>query len=314
MTYYKWLTPDMTSHHDPTYVWRVGDIQRAAQWDSPEAGARGRGLHLLKRPVDALRFGRWPGRLFEAEPVGGAIAEDAEKVRCAAARLTRELDPAQAFGPSGARVIDFLSRLEDVPWLKASQSPSAAQAAAMEYQARLAPWGWRSVPVKVRPFEDLKAAAATAEGSIRPSLQVGAGAAWSAAGIPWAMWATPWAAWSAWGTVWEDVEAVAGGAAWNMARRSWEGIPPWPSPHDAMWQEVAHSVRAAVRVVAGSAAVDAVRAAEYLVCSHSLPPDPFEPLMDVWRLGYWPMGLVDGRYLVGDLSSLTRGEEPENMG
>ncbi|MFC1935300.1 hypothetical protein ACFLX9_00820 [Chloroflexota bacterium] len=314
MTYYKWLTPIMTSHHDPRCVWRVGEVQRVEEFDPPGAGARGRGLHLLKRPVDALRFGHWPGRLFEAEPVGGIITEDAEKVRCAALRLLREVDSGLVFGPNGARVLDFLDRLEDIPWFKGAQSLSAAVAAAEEYQRRLAPWSWRPVPVESMHFDAWDNAAATAERASRPATKVGACTAWYALGIEWAMWTTPWAAWVAWSAAWQDVEAIAGGAAWATARRNWDGATPWPSPQDALWQKVAYSIRAASRVVCGAAAADAARAAEYLVGAHRLPPNPFGPLMEVWRLGYWPMGVIEGRFVVGDLSSIIQDEESADIG
>ena len=55
-------------------------MHEAEECDDKSMGAQGRGLHLMKRPVDALRFGHWPGHLFEAEAVD-LIAEDDFKVR-----------------------------------------------------------------------------------------------------------------------------------------------------------------------------------------------------------------------------------------
>ncbi|MBI4339156.1 MAG: hypothetical protein HY680_04305 [Chloroflexi bacterium] len=67
---------------------------------------------------------------------------------------------------------------------------------------------------------------------------------------------------------------------------------------------MAYSIKVTIGIVSGAAAADAARAAEYLMGSHLLPPDPFEPLMEVWRLGYWPMGVIEGRYVLGDLSPM----------
>ena len=306
MTYYKWLTPDMASHRDHSCKWPVGRAFSVEEYDAPEVGARGRGLHLLKRPVDALRFGRWPGRLFEAEPVGPIVAEDGEKVRCSGVRLLTELDSAQVFGPMGGAVVGFISQLRRVSWLKGGRSLAAAMDAAREHQERLAPWGWEPVPLETRSFDDWGVAADFVGEAVNPGASTGAWTAWATNGSAWAMCATQWAAWAAWGAAWASVEPSVGAAAWSVARESWTGEVPWPSPNDAGWLETARSVRAATRSVAVAAASDAARTAEYLVSAGSLPQAPFEPLMEVWRLGYWPMGLIDGRYVVADLSTVSR--------
>jgi hypothetical protein len=61
-----------------------------------------------------------------------------------------------------------------------------------------------------------------------------------------------------------------------------------------------------MKALAAFAADHAAMAAEYLVCSGGLPPDPFEPLIEIWEMGYWPVGVIDGRYIVGGLSPLCR--------
>lgn len=301
MTYYKWLTPAMTSHYDRQYRWRLGEVHGVAEGD-----AQGFGLHLLKQSVDALHFGHWPGRLFEAEPVGPITAEDQEMVRCRGVRLLRELDSAAVFGPNGVRVVQSMSRLEGFSWLMGEGTPSAAMDAAAEHQARLAPWGWKPVPVKTRSFDDWGLVAESAASAINPAAKAGAWTAWAATGHPWKAWTAPWAAWAAWDTAWNGVGAGAGAAAWAIAKETWKGPVPWPDPRDAAWTKAARTLRAATRAIAAAAADHAALAAEYLVCGSNLPPDPFEPLMEVWRLGYWPVGTVDGHYLVGDLSSLCR--------
>lgn len=306
LIYYKWLTLDMSSHRDHRCKWPVGRALSVEEYDAPEVGAMGRGLHLLKRPEDALRFGRWPGRLFEAEPVGAIVAEDQEKVRCSGVRLITELDSAQVFGPMGRSVVGFISQLKHISWLKAEGSLEVAMEAVREHQVRLASWGWGPLPLETRSFDDWGVAADLVCEAVNPGVSTGAWTAWSTNGSAWAMCATQWAAWAAWGAAWSSVEPSIGASAWSVARESWTGKAPWPSPNDADWVETARSVRSATRSVAVAAASDAARTAEYLVSAGNLPQDPFEPLMKVWQLGYWPMGVIDGRYIIADLSSVSR--------
>ena len=313
MTYYKWLTPDMTSHRDRRYRWRLDRSNRVPVNHGADAEAKGNGLYLMKRPVDALRFGRWPGCLFEAEPAGRIIAEDEGKVRCSAVRLLRELEPAQVFGPNGKRVVEFLSWLKDIPWLEAESPLEAAIEAAAEHQARLSQWGWPLVPIETARFDDWKEAAAFAQDAVSPAIETGAWTAWATTGSSWPLWTTPWAASGAWGAVWASLEASAGASAWSMYKQDWNGPVPWPAPTDEAWREAANAVRAATRIVAGAAANDAARTAEYVVCSDRLPPNPFEPLMLVWMLGYWPVGVIGGRYVIADLSAIVGMDKPTDQ-
>ena len=305
MTYYKWLTPEMTSHYDRQYKWYVGQVHTVREYDAPPMGPQGRGLYVLKHAVDALRFGQWPGRLFEAEPAGQLLHEDEAKVRCLGVRLIRETNAAQVFGPSGKRVVDFLTGLMGISWLEGQGSLDTVAEAAMEHQARLEHWKWRPVPVEVLMFHDWAEAAAIAGDAFSPAASTGAGTAWAAAGLPWAPWTTPWAGSAAWNIAWTSVEAIVANASWTMAKESWNRGVPWPAVNNDDWQNMVRELRAATRAVAAIAANHAADAAEYLVCLDSLPTDPFQPLMRVWNLGYWPMGVVDGRYIVADLSAIS---------
>jgi len=304
MTYYKWLTPDMTSHRDRRFRWTPEQVHMAEAFDGTNIGAQGRGLHLLKDPVDALRFGHWPGRLFEAEPAGTQKVEDEEKVRCDSVRLLQEVESTRVFGPNGERLLTFLKWLKDVPWLEGDAPLEAAVDAAVEYQLRLSAWGWETVPVETIRFEEWMPAADYFVGAVNPAVATGAWTAWLGSGQSWPLWATPWAASVAWNAAWTGLEAGAGAAAWVMAKESWTGKAPWPAPNDEVWKERANRLRSSTRIIAGAGANDAARAAEYIVCADVLPLNPFEPLMLVWMLGYWPMGVIDGKYMIGDVSAV----------
>ena len=60
--------------------------------------------------------------------------------------------------------------------------------------------------------------------------------------------------------------------------------------------------------MAAAVANDSARTAEYIVCTDSLPANPFLPLMRVWMLGYWPMGVVNNKFLIADLSKVVGGD------
>jgi hypothetical protein len=304
MTYYKWLTPDMTSHRDRRFRWTPEQVHMAEAFDGINIGAQGLGLHLLKDPVDALRFGHWPGRLFEAEPAGTQMVEDEEKVRCDSVRLLQEVEATRVFGPNGERLLTFLEWLKNVPWLEGDEPLEAAVDAAVEYQMRLSAWGWETVPVETVRFEEWIPAADYFVGAVNPAVATGVWTAWLGSGRSWPLWATPWAASVAWSAAWTGLETGAGAAAWVMAKENWTGKVPWPAPNDEVWKERANRLRSSTRIIAGAGANDAARAAEYIVCADVLPLNPFEPLMLVWMLGYWPMGVIDGKYMIGDVSAV----------
>ena len=107
---------------------------------------------------------------------------------------------------------------------------------------------------------------------------------------------------------WASLEASAGATARAVAKESWPGNSPWPAPNDDLWKQTPNSLRVATRIVAASLASDCARTAEYIVCEETLPKNPFAPLMRIWMLGYWPMGVVDGKFLIADLSNVVGGD------
>ncbi len=55
--------------------------------------------------------------------------------------------------------------------------------------------------------------------------------------------------------------------------------------------------------VAACARLDVGAAALWLLADVRAP-NPFAPLLEVWRLGYWPAGAIDGTFLIGDPRSI----------
>ena len=97
--------------------------------------------------------------------------------------------------------------------------------------------------------------------------------AWDAAGG--AVWDTVWVA------AWNAARDAAGGAVWIAAR-------------DAAWDAVWGVARGA----AWNAARDAAGSAVWIVGKDLMPSrgyntgNPFEPLVEIYKLGYWPIGIV----------------------
>ena len=311
MTYYKWLTPDLASHRDPQFKWRPGQVNRVGPDGGSSQEPEDHGLFLMKRPVDALRLGQWPGRLFQAEPVGPIESEDEFKVQCSGVKLLEELDAAAVFGPRGHHLLAFLSHVRGVQWLEAGRPSETAVQAALEHQARLSPWGWESLPVVVMSFGDWNAAAECFTEAEPPAPKCGAWTAWADNALDWHVWTTPWAASLASRLASAEIQAHAGALAWTSMKQDWQSEAPRPDIRDEEWRQATSTWRLSTRVLAGSAADDAARRAEYIIRADQLPPDPFESLTHVWASGYWPMGIIDGRYVVGDLSPvLKRGRPP----
>ena len=306
MSYYKWLTTDLTSHWDRGFQWELCGHHKVRGRDGLPRDAGSQGLFLLKRPEDALRFGSWPGRLFSADPIGDICGEDEFKVRSSEVRLGQELDPALVFGPHGKNFSTFLSRLKEIHWLKACRSPERAIGAANLFQERLKPWGWVALPVKLATFDDWGTAAEFASVAKGSDADRAARTAWATQSVDWYNWVIPWAGAQAWRVALEGLQHNGGRLAWNSAKASWQGQSPWPAPNNEAWRNLTQKIRLSTRLIATAAARDAARAAEYLIGSVGLPPDPYVQLMAVWEAGYFPMGISGGNYIVGDLSGVVQ--------
>ena len=232
MTYYKWLTPDLASHRDPQFKSRPGQVNKVRPNGHSSQETEAHGLFLMKRPVDALRFGHWPGRLFKAEPVGPIQSEDEFKVQCSGVRLLQELDAAAVFGPQGHHFLAFLSHVKEVPWLEARKPSERAVHAALEHQARLAPWGWATLPVVVMSFGDWNVAAECFTEAEPPAVKCGAWTAWANNALDWHVWTSSWAASHASRLAWDGIQANAPALAWTSVRQDRQSKAPRPDIRD----------------------------------------------------------------------------------
>lgn len=289
----------MTSHRDRSLEWNIDGGTTRNSKGNDDTGNQD--LYLMKRPEDALRFGHWPGRLFEAEPVGTVIEETEFILRCTEVRLKEELDPAHVLGSCGSDYMDFIRSLKHDRWLSPHLNKEDAIELADQYQDRLRPWGWEPVPSVYREYFHWNDAAEEFSTSKDPAASCGAWIAWSTVSIDWHAWAVPWVSAESFRKTWENVATSAGGRAWDRAKVNWTGESPWPAPGDPVWQDTSKLHRRSTRFIAGAAGRDATRMAEYLLCSDKLPPNPFKSLVDLWGQGYFPIGVIENEYVVGDL-------------
>ena len=98
----------------------------------------------------------------------------------------------------------------------------------------------------------------------------------------------------------DAARAATWDAAWAAARDA-----AWAAARDAARAAARDAARAAARDAAWAAARDAARAAARAAAwdaAHlvGLPgaPNPWRPLLEMWALGAWPIGMVDGEFLV----------------
>ena len=109
MTWYKVTRLDGSSFHDPTVTYEVGKRVRP----KPYSGDRklcGEGtLHASRSAPEAMRYGKWPCRLFEVE--GTPFVKDTDKAGFRQLRVVCELDAWLVFGPNGRHVEAVLERI-----------------------------------------------------------------------------------------------------------------------------------------------------------------------------------------------------------
>jgi len=245
ITGYKIVRDDYTDCRSGTVQYEVGREAACPNPAPAEAGLCKAGLHIARTEQAGLasRGHHWPLRLLRVSAAPeDIIIEGDDKWRVRRLRVEEELPLAQAFGPQGQQVLEFIAALPGHPWLAPPAHDRArVEALIAEHLWRLEPYGAQPVPVQ---WVSSRAAARAA------ALDAARDAAWDAAGD------------------------AAGDAAWAAA----QGVV-WA----AAW--------AAARVAA--------RGAAWLVVADRLShPNPWEPLMEVWQMGYWPVGPVDGSFAV----------------
>ena len=206
MTWYKVTRLDGSSFHDPTVTYEVGKRVRP----KPHSGGRklcGEGtLHASPSPPEAMRYGKWPCRLFEVE--GTPFIQDTDKAGFRQLRVKQELDAWRVFGPNGRHVEAVLERIvvctpDEIDRLAAARD--AALDAARE-AAREAAWYAARYAARDAAWE----------------------AAWDAAQYAARDAAREAARYVAWEAAWDAAREAAQYAAWEAA---WEAA--WDAARDA---------------------------------------------------------------------------------
>lgn len=272
-TGYKVVRQDMTACFDGETKYAVGETTKVEDYSPKVAGVCGtcvRGIHACHRPEDTLAYrrGNWPLRLLRVEVAASdVIAENEEKMRCKAVKVVEELPIARAFGPHGEEVVAFIKELPSYPWCRPPKHDRAmVEAAVAEYLAALEKFGAKSAKVG---FVTDRNAAHTAARSAAESTAWDA--TWDAARI---------AAYVAADTArWDSAHNAAWGAAYTNAFKAVDGTPGVPADAEGAW--------------------NAAHAAAHIVIADELDfPNPFAPLMRVWKAGYWPIGMVRDEFVV----------------
>ncbi|KKL46703.1 hypothetical protein LCGC14_2342960, partial [marine sediment metagenome] len=138
MTWYKVTRMNGSSFHDPTVTYEAGRRVRP----KPHSGDRklcGEGtLHASPSPPEAMRYGKWPCRLFEVE--GTPFIQDTDKAGFRQLRVKQELDAWRVFGPNGRHVEAVLERIavctpDEIDRLAAARCAVWAAAQAVAWDA-----------------------------------------------------------------------------------------------------------------------------------------------------------------------------------
>jgi hypothetical protein len=260
-TKYKIVRDNWTDCHSGTVKYAVGETFTVDN-PSPPTILCGRGLHACHKPEDTMQFRYgWPVHLLEVQ-TDSIIAQDEVKCRCKSLTVTKELPLSMCFGPNGEAVTKVLDELKSIEWFKPkAQAKEKIVDLMQEHFKRLEPYKGTTYPVR---FVDNWDAARDAARD----------AAWDAA--------------------WDAARAAARDAAWAAA---WAAA--WDAARDAAWDAAWDAARAAAWAAARDAAWAAAWAAAWLVVADLIPnPNPFEPLFEVHKLGGWPIGVVNGEFVV----------------
>ena len=109
--YYKCLRLNQASWYDEKFIW---PLRKAIEVKgAKKGGACGVGLHLAKSIDDAFRYGKFPAKVFEVEPLSPILGEDESKIRVAKARLIKNVTPDYVLA-----VNKFLASIPKVKWLE----------------------------------------------------------------------------------------------------------------------------------------------------------------------------------------------------
>jgi hypothetical protein len=277
--YYKTVRPDMGSFYDPSFKWpETGSVEEP---DADISAAEcGKGLHLGITPESAIRYAKFPFRLFEARPLSSILGKSSDKIRIARAEVIRELPRPEWAKKVEKRIAGISDEMKNVPWFKGTDKKKASKLI-RKHLNLLVPFGLK--PGRNIEVVTSLAAARAARDAAYAATWATALAAAQAAARAVAQAAARDAAWdaayaAAWGAAWD--------AAWDAARGAARG-----AARDAAWD--------AARAVVGPVAWDAARAAAWDAVEDKIAHEnPFRPLWGCWEVGAWPIGFVGKDFII----------------
>ena len=216
--YYKATRPDGRDFYTGTvdYAAALASGEPLPELRGGAAFPGGGWYHLATVPTECVGMS-WPCRLFEVEPVGDMMMDNAHphKIGCRSVRVLREIEAHRVFGPQGEQVVTLIERCLTL--------------SAAEVDRLAAAWGaaWDTWAVAWDTWA------------------VARGATWDAAWDTWAVargatWDTTWGAargamsgaargatWdTTWGATWDTTWGAARGAAVALLCRDLIGQAP----------------------------------------------------------------------------------------
>lgn len=111
--YYKATRPDGTDFYTATvdYAAALASGEPLPELRGGAAFPGGGWYHLATVPTECVGMS-WPCRLFEVEPVGDMMMDNAHphKIGCRSVRVLREIEAHRVFGPQGEQVVTLIER------------------------------------------------------------------------------------------------------------------------------------------------------------------------------------------------------------
>jgi len=268
ITVYKLVRNDYTDCYTGKVKYSVGSTR--THQNPKETLCQSGIIHACHKPEQTLawRNDQWPVRLLKAT-TPKIIAEERDKIGAHELTIVEELPISFAFGPNGQKVADFINRLSNIKWFEPQNERGKVEQLVTKHLQIIERFGAKQGPVKFT--NDITVARAAAWATARD-------AAWDAAG------------------------AIARDAARDAAREAARDVArdiAWDVAWDVAWDAARDAARDAVWAIARTVAGAAAEAAGHMVVEDLLAfENPFAPIMEVWKLGYWPIGVVSGEFLV----------------
>jgi len=268
------------------YAGSIGKVIEIADYDPPERGACGKGIHLCLNPNDCFIGARIPCRAFRCDGVG-EIANDKTKWRFQAVKVIEEIfDLDELFGWNYTEAINPIHPFK-IPTPKITQKEidllkkwtSVMASVGDSVQTSVMASVGDSVQTSVRA-----SARASVWASVRASVQTSVGDS---------VWDLVWA--SVGNSVWDSVRDSVWDSVWASVRASVQtsvgdsvGNLVWDSVGDSVgnlvWDSVRDSVWASVRAYIGSF----FQIEKWQYIDHEPWKYPFQAAVDLWKIGLVP--------------------------